>query len=105
MNDPNSFITFVVTYSRRSGQSHNNTPYTERAAGAVRRYYEKMNGIIPGKGRGFDFTRKIRGVASGLGKLRTAAKMSRTPLLGSEIWAIRNVMKMDDLRDVTYWAL
>lgn len=99
------FASFVVTYSRRSGKTHNSTANTERAVGAARDYYEYMNGWSPGTEHGVDFTRTLRGVTKGLRKRYQTTPMVRVLLLMDDMGSIRKAMDMSNLRDVTYWAL
>lgn len=99
------FASFVVTYPRRLVQSHNSTAPAERPVGAVRGFYEHMHGRSPATCRGMYFTRTLRGVMTGLKKLYPATPMSKLPMLGEDMRAIRSVMRINDLRDFTYWTL
>lgn len=64
-----------------------------------------MHGRYPGPGKGIHFTRTLRGVTRGLRKLYPVTSMVRVPLLVVYMRAIRGVMNMNNLKDVTYWAL
>lgn len=67
-------------------------------------YYEHMNGRAPGAGRGVDFIRTLRKVTRGLRKLYPSTPMLRISLLADDMRAIRAVMQLDDLKDLTYCA-
>lgn len=96
------FASFVVTYPRRAGQSHNSTAHAERVVCVVRGYYENMYGRFLGMRRAADFIRTLRGVTRGLRKLYTTTPMVRVPLLADDLRAIRKVMDLKKVRHATY---
>lgn len=73
--------------------------------GTVHGYYKQMHGRATGVGRGVEFTRTLRGVSRGLKNFFPSTPLSRIPLLADEMREIRSVMSMDNLRDLTFWAL
>lgn len=99
------FARFLVMYPRKAKLAHNSTANPERVVGKVRGYYEHMNGRAPGAGRGIDSTRTPREVSMGLRKLYSSASLSRIALLAEDMWEIRSVMRMDNLRDLNFWEL
>lgn len=58
-----------------------------------------------GTARRVDFKRTLRGVTREWRKLYPTTPMVRVSLLVHDMRAIRNVMDMNNIRDVTYWAL
>lgn len=99
------FARFLVTYPRLVEQSYNSAVYAERAVSAVRNYDEHMDGRSLGKRRGIYFKRTLHGVTLGLRKLDRTTPMVTVPLLAGDMRAIRKVMDVNNIRDVTYWAL
>lgn len=99
------FASYVVLHPRRKGQKDNSVSHAERAVAEVRRYYQSMNGRIPGKDALVYFGDHINGMLKGLGKLYLAVRKRRLPLLADDMREIRAVMNLGSYTGAALGAL
>lgn len=100
-----SFVAFVVTIPRRSKQAHNSTSHAYISVGDGSSYCEHMHERTTGSGLGVELIRTPPGVARELRNQYTWTPRPIIPLLADDMRAIRALMDMEDLNNLTYWAL
>lgn len=95
----------MVLFPRRRNQTHNSTAHAERAIGAVKGHYQTLSGRTPGKDHLVDYGNTMKRGLKGLTKIHTKNTQKRLPLLPSHMRAVRDVMKLREQEDITFWAL